>query len=156
MWHKWLWVRTPAQTFTNACRHVCKYRDWKAWLPCWPLNSQQVSHQRWIWGSYMWESMQGIHHGFETQGRCHQKPKTAASVAPQKRTYVLQHFFKKCCWLFWSQLCDWVRRLEDVGNVLAFLWQLCGQSAICSSVISVGSKRGADIQRLDMYICWLI
>ena len=30
----------------------------KAWLPCWPLYSQQVSHQRLIWGSHKRESMQ--------------------------------------------------------------------------------------------------
>ena len=30
----------------------------KAWLPCWPLYSHQVSHQRGIWGSHKWESMQ--------------------------------------------------------------------------------------------------
>ena len=28
--------------------------------------------------------MQGIHPGFETQGRCQQKSKTGVSVAPQK------------------------------------------------------------------------
>ena len=27
----------------------------KAWLPCWPLYSQQVSHQRWVWGSHKWD-----------------------------------------------------------------------------------------------------
>ena len=56
----------------------------KAQLPCWPLYSQQVSHQRWIWGSLKWESTQGIHPGFETQGRHHQKSKTGVSVAPRK------------------------------------------------------------------------
>ena len=30
----------------------------KAQLPYWPLYSQQVSHQRWIWGSHKWDSMQ--------------------------------------------------------------------------------------------------
>ena len=30
----------------------------KARLPCWPLYSQQVSHQRWIWGLHKWESME--------------------------------------------------------------------------------------------------
>ena len=47
------------QTSTNACGHVGKYVDQKAWLPCWPLYSQQVSHQWWIWGSLKWESRQG-------------------------------------------------------------------------------------------------
>ena len=35
------------------------------------------------------------HSGFETQRRCHQKSKTGVSVAQQKKTYVLQIFFKK-------------------------------------------------------------
>ena len=30
----------------------------KAQLPSWPLYSQQVLHQRWIWWSHRWESMQ--------------------------------------------------------------------------------------------------
>ena len=34
------------------------------------------------------------HSGFETQSRCHQKSKTGISVAPQKRTYVLQNLKK--------------------------------------------------------------
>ena len=38
---------------------------------------------------------EGIHPGFETQGRSHQKSKTGVSVAPQKRTCVLQKFKKK-------------------------------------------------------------
>ena len=56
----------------------------KARLPCWPLYSQQVLHQRWIWGAHKRESMQGIHPGFEPQGRCHQKSKTGVSVVSQK------------------------------------------------------------------------
>ena len=38
---------------------------------------------------------QGIHPGFGTQGRCHQKSKTVVSMAPQKRTHLLQKYFKK-------------------------------------------------------------
>ena len=37
----------------------------------------------------------GIHSGFETEDRCHQKSKTGVSVTPQKGTYVLQNFKKK-------------------------------------------------------------
>ena len=33
---------------------------------------------------------QGIHPGFETQGRGHQKSKSGVSVAPQKGTHVLK------------------------------------------------------------------
>ena len=60
----------------------------KAQLPCWPLYSQQVSHQRWIWGIHCVQARkhtsEGIHPGFETQGRCHQKSKIGVSVAPWK------------------------------------------------------------------------
>ena len=38
---------------------------------------------------------QGIHPGFETQGRCHQKSKTGVLVALQKRIDVLKNFFLK-------------------------------------------------------------
>ena len=62
----------------------------KAQLP----YSQPVSHQRGIWGSHKQESTQGIHPGFETEGRRHQKSKTGVSVA-----YVLQKFFKKSTWV---------------------------------------------------------
>ena len=37
----------------------------------------------------------GIHPGFETQGRRHQKSNAEVLVAPQKRTCVLQNFFEK-------------------------------------------------------------
>ena len=57
-----------------------------------PLYSQQVSHQKWIWGSHKRESMQGIHPGFETQGRRHQKSKNRGINNPKKRSYVLQKF----------------------------------------------------------------
>ena len=36
------------RTSTNAYRHVCMIE--KARLPCRPLCSQHVQHQRWIWG----------------------------------------------------------------------------------------------------------
>ena len=60
---------------------------------------RQVSHHRWIWGIRCVQARkhasEGIHPGFETQGRCHQKSKTGVSVALQKRTCVLQIFKKK-------------------------------------------------------------
>ena len=69
------------RTSTNACGHVCKYMYRKG-SAAMPLYSQQVAHQRWIWGSHKQESMQGIHPGFKTQDRRHQKAKTGVSVAP--------------------------------------------------------------------------
>ena len=60
----------------------------KAWLLCWPPYSQQVSHQRWIWGIHCAQvrkqASKGIHPGFKTPGRRHQKSKIGVSVAPQK------------------------------------------------------------------------
>ena len=51
----------------------------------WSLYSQQVSHQRWIWGSLGWEITQVRDpRSLETQGRRHRKSKTGVSVAPQK------------------------------------------------------------------------
>ena len=37
----------------------------------------------------------GIHPGFETQGRCHQKSKTGVSVAPQKGLVSFKRVLKK-------------------------------------------------------------
>ena len=39
--------------------------------------------------------MQGIHPGFETWGRCHQKSKTKVSVAPEKGLMSYKNFKKK-------------------------------------------------------------
>ena len=47
---------------------------------------------------------EGIHPGFETQGRRHQKPKTGVSVAPQKGLVsykIFFFFFKKSCLSFY-------------------------------------------------------
>ena len=56
---------------------VHKYMDETPWLPCWPPRGQQVLHQRWILGiccpQAMKHATEGIHTGFETQGRHHQK-----------------------------------------------------------------------------------
>ena len=59
----------------------------KTQLPCWPLYSQQVSHQRWIWDHYRRESTKGreIYPGFEKQDRHHQKSKIRISETPHKR-----------------------------------------------------------------------
>ena len=58
----------------------------KAQLPCWPLYSQQVSHQRWIWGSHKWESMQkGSTLALKPRADVTRSPKlSVASVAPRK------------------------------------------------------------------------
>ena len=67
----------------------CKYLDEMAWLSCWPPRGQQVLHQRWIREIRCMQAMKhtckGIHPGFETQGRHHQRSKTGVSVAPQKK-----------------------------------------------------------------------
>ena len=80
--------------------HQCLRTHLKVcWLPCWPLYSLQVSHQRWIWGSHRWESMQkGIHPGFETQGRRHQWSKTGVSVEffTNAQSWQCWHYFQLC------------------------------------------------------------
>ena len=58
------WYAVPcllhaARVGTGANFHQClQTRLGLAWLPCWPPYSQQVSHQRGIWGSHKWESTQ--------------------------------------------------------------------------------------------------
>ena len=66
------WVRALARTSTNACRHMCKYMN----QGIRNLRNQLCAGEK----ACTW----GIHHGFETQGRHHQKSKTGASVAPRK------------------------------------------------------------------------
>ena len=65
-----------------------------AQLPCWLPRSQQVSHQKWIWGLHCMQATKhackGIH-----PGRCHQNSKTGVSVAPQKGLTYFNFFFKK-------------------------------------------------------------
>ena len=79
--HGWSCVRTsPMFVDTRSVSTWIK----KPRLPFWSLHSQQVSDQAWIWGSHKWQSMQGIHPGFENHGRHHQKSKTGVLVAPQK------------------------------------------------------------------------
>ena len=86
MWHGQLWVWAPVWPTSPPMFADTSVSMWidKARLPGWPLYSQQVSHQRWMWGSHKWKSTQGIHPGFETQGRHHQNSKTGVSVAPWK------------------------------------------------------------------------
>ena len=71
----------------------------KARLPCWLSRGQQVLHQRWIWGIHCTQAMkhtsEGIHPGFETQGRRHQKSKRGVSVALQKDRCPLKKFLKR-------------------------------------------------------------
>ena len=69
---------------------------------------------------------QGIHPGFETHCRCHQKSKTGGISGPTKRTCVFQKIFEKkllmrnckaLCWL--SDIMWWVNRIFQPG------WRLC-------------------------------
>ena len=43
----------------------------------------------------MKHASEGIHSGFETQGKCHQKSKTGVSMAPQKGLVSYKKIFKK-------------------------------------------------------------
>ena len=64
----------------------------KAWLPCWPLYSQQVSHQRWIWGSHKRESTHPS--WLWNPGQTSPEVQNRGISGPTKRTYVLQKLKK--------------------------------------------------------------
>ena len=93
VWHARLWVWIP----TNACGYmICKYMDWKG-LVAIMTSVQSVSvvievNLRITTGEKAWK--QGIHPGFNTLGRCHQKSKTEVSVAPQKGPVSTKNFEK--------------------------------------------------------------
>ena len=76
------------QTSTNACGHVCRYVDQKgsaAMLT--PIQSAGVAPEVNLRNSlHAGDKVckRGIHPGFETQGRRHQKSKTGVSVVQQK------------------------------------------------------------------------
>ena len=64
---------------TNACRHVCKYVDQNgSAATLTSIQSAGVAPE--VNLRITQESTQGIHPGFETQGRRHQKSKTGVSV----------------------------------------------------------------------------
>ena len=63
----------------------------KVQLPCWPLFSQQVSHQRWIWGLHKQESMQGLWN----PGQMSPEVQNRGISDPTKGTYVLQKLKNK-------------------------------------------------------------
>ena len=66
----------------------------KAWLPCWSLYSQHVSHQRWIWGIHCAQARNP--QWFWNPGqRHHQKSKIGVSVAPQKGLMSSKNLKKK-------------------------------------------------------------
>ena len=56
----------------------------KAQLHCWSLHSQQVLQPEVnLRITQVRKHAKGLHSGFESKGRCHQKSKTGVSVAPQ-------------------------------------------------------------------------
>ena len=78
-----IWNYTENASCILPLRQACRERNR---LPCWPLYSQQVSHQRWIWGiARRQESVQVRNPPWLwNPGRRHQKSKTGISVGPQK------------------------------------------------------------------------
>ena len=87
------WACTACQSefsinFLSLCfsRHVSSQCPYICDIPCWPPRGQQMSHQRWIWGLCCMQAIKhgsrGIHPGYETQRKCHQKFKTGVPVAP--------------------------------------------------------------------------
>ena len=104
------------------------------WLPCWPLYSQQVSHQRWIWGSHKQESMQKwIHSGFETQGRHHQKSKTGVSEAPRNELMSSKNFKK---------------RKNFIEGLLMLMWVFCYLALHHAMLSSMEMGRCCDITQM--------
>ena len=72
-------------------------RTWieKARLPCWPLYSQQVSHQRWIWGSQKQKKHTRDPPWVWNPGQMSPEVQNRGIRGPTKRSYVLKIFFKK-------------------------------------------------------------
>ena len=87
------------QTSSNACEHVSRYVDQKgsaAMLTT--IQSVCVTPEVNLRNSLHTGDKackQGIHPGFETQGRRYQKSKTGVSVAPQKGLMSFKIFFLK-------------------------------------------------------------
>ena len=68
--------------------YIHKYMDQNSSAAMLATKSQQMLHQRWIWGVHHVQVTKHVsevvYPGFETLGRPHQKSKTGVSVAPQK------------------------------------------------------------------------
>ena len=76
---------TTLRNSTNACGHICKYVDQKglaAMLTS--IQSAGVTPEGNLSITQVRKHVKGIHPGFETQGRHHQKSKTGVSVVPRK------------------------------------------------------------------------
>ena len=83
-------------TSTNVCRHFYRYVEQKgsaAMLTSIQLAgvTPEVNLRNPLCAGE--EAHKGIHPGFETLGRCHQKSKTGVSVAPQKGLVCYKKFF---------------------------------------------------------------
>ena len=73
---------------------------WMKWFGCHADHQEDNrGHQKWIWEIRCAQAAkyanEGIHPGFETQGRYHQMSKTGASVAPQKGLISSKNFIRK-------------------------------------------------------------
>ena len=86
--------RIPSRHPTAATSVACRECDW---LPCWPLYSQQMLHQRWIWGlAHKQESMQARNPPWLwNPGQTSPEVRNRGISGPTKRTRVLQKFKKK-------------------------------------------------------------
>ena len=91
--HGWSWVWSPnLHQCLWTCLQVCGLKR----LDCHAdLYSQQVSHQRWIWGSHMRENMQRDPPWLWNSGQTSPEVHNRGISGPRKRTCVLQKFFKK-------------------------------------------------------------
>ena len=91
--HRQLQVQAPTRTSTNVCRHICKSMDRKGLAAMLSINRCRTRGE--FEDRTGEKACKGIHPGFETQSRGHQKFKTRVSVAPRKRVMSSKNVLKK-------------------------------------------------------------
>ena len=137
--------RFGPQTSTNACGQSASMWNKRVWVQCWSLYSQQVSHQRWTWGSLKWETVQGIHSCFETQGRHHQKSKQGYQW-PHKKEQCPPKIKKKLYGAILLSLSrfTWLISHWVYGNILTsvFRWLIQKKRPLSNSVVILIEMEG--------------
>ena len=94
-------LRSSRTLYPGFKPHQCHYVDQvcgSKWLSCHTGCQEGVASEVNLknpWHTGRETCWQGVHPGFETQGRCHQKSNTGVSVAPQKGLMSLKFFKEK-------------------------------------------------------------
>ena len=131
----------------------------KARLQYWPSRAQQVSHQEVNLRNPLHVGDEaykgGIHSGFDTQGKRHQKSRTGVSVALSKRTDVFQKvFFKKRSYSVYPSNFIQIKYIFFQQNKQLF--SLCNKSTqprrnsppvICLSLLSLNSCKYLNLTK---------